>query len=270
MRYIFFGTPEVARATLAYLVSQGLVPVAVVTNPDAPKGRGHILTPSPVKEWAMTNGLTVLTPDSLDGFSTMEADLAVVVAYGKILPESLIQTFPKGVLNVHYSLLPLYRGAAPVEAALLNGDTETGVTIQRMVKKLDAGDIIASATLSISPTDTTLTLRERLTMHGAELLAKTLPDYLANRLTPVPQDETKATHIGKIDKSEGELDLSSPGEQNWRKYRAYFGGIGTYFFVDGKRIKITAAHLDGVGQFVIDRVIPEGGKEIEYEKFANR
>ncbi len=147
-RFIFFGTPPVAAETLRALLAEGFVPALVVTNPDAPKGRGLALTPSPVKLLASAHDIPVFTPETLDEAAQKEitsraASYAVVVAYGKIFPESLIHAFPKGVLNVHYSLLPKYRGATPMETALLQGETETGVTVQQMVKELDAGDILA-------------------------------------------------------------------------------------------------------------------------------
>lgn len=263
MNFIFFGTPDVSRDTLAHLYESGFKPVAVVTNPDAPKGRGQEMAATPVKEWALAHNLPVVT--SLTEVEAIKADLAIVVSYGKILPEALIQSFPLGVLNIHYSLLPRYRGAAPIEAALLNGDKETGVTIQRMVRKLDAGDVVAVEKINIEPADTTPELKQKLIKLGAELLVKILPDYVAGKLTLIPQDEALATHFGKIDKSAGELDLSAPDEENWRKYRAYRGGIGTYFFKDGQRIKITVAHFNPEEGFVIDRVIPAGGKETDYK-----
>ena len=268
MKFIFFGTPDVAKDTLEYLVESGLCPLAVVTNPDAPKGRGHVMTPSPTKEYAVAKGLPVLTPDSLNEefmkeVGALGADLAIVVAYGKILPEVLINSFPQGVLNIHYSLLPRWRGAAPVEYALLNNDQETGVTIQKMIKELDAGDIVAVRRVTIEENDTTVTLRPRLIKLGAELLIETLPLYLAGEIEATPQKASAVTFAPKLKKEAGEIKLDDDSQLNWNKYRAFAVWPGTYFFKGGKRYKVTdASFKDGV--FQIEKVIPEGGREIDW------
>lgn len=267
-KFIYFGTPYIARDTLAYLLEHGYRPEAVVTSPDAPRGRGLELTPTETKELALSNGIPVLTPTKLTPEAVEEilsygADYALVVAYGKILPEALINAFPKGVLNVHYSLLPKYRGASPVEAALLNGDATTGVAIQRMVYELDAGDILALREVEILPNETAKELRPRLVDIGAELLVETLPSFIDGTATFTPQDHSRATRSGKIPKSEGELQIQGNDEENWRKYRAFADGSGTYFFKDGKRVKIVSATLKN-GVFTPLRVIPEGKKETDY------
>lgn len=270
MKFVFFGTPNVASETLARLIESGFVPSLVVTNPDRPRGRGQQLSASPVKELALAHNLPVITPERLDAevlksIESVGADSAVVVAYGKIFSDELINLFPKGVINVHYSLLPKYRGAAPLEAALLNNDKETGVTLQKMVRELDAGDIVAAVTVSIEPSDTARSLRPRLISEGAELLVSNLPGYFGGEIVVHPQDVNLVTFAPKYNKADGELDLSLLGLNSWSKFRAFNDSIGTYFFKDGKRFKITAAHLGEHGEFVIDRVIPEGKKEIEYQ-----
>lgn len=274
-RFAYFGTPYVARDTLEILVERGHVPEVVVTSPDAPRGRGMQLTPCETKMWAQEQGLTVLSPDSItpEFIERMRGyDYAVVVAYGKILPQALIDAFPKGILNIHYSLLPKYRGASPVEAALLHGDAVTGVSIQQMVYKLDAGDVIAQREVVIEPNETTRELRPRLVTIGAELLADTLPAFTAGEITPAPQDHAQATHSKKIDKSEGELDLTGDPMLNWNKYRAYAESPGTYFFMErnGKRmrVKIVTARFES-GAFIPDRVVPEGKKEMRYAEFKS-
>lgn len=266
--FVFFGTPKVASDTLATLIGRSFIPRVVVTSPDAPRGRGLVLTPSPTKIVALEHGIEVLTPESLDpetvaSIKEYRCDYAICVAYGKIFPEELIATFPLGVLNVHYSLLPKHRGATPLEAALLAGDAETGVTIQRMVKALDAGDIIAQKSTPIGSFETARELRPRLIEMGAALLADTLPIYLAGEITPTAQDASLATHSHKLSKEDGLLSLDAPAEINWNKYRAYSDTIGTYFIKDGKRNKITAATFKD-GKFVVERVIPEGKNEIAY------
>jgi methionyl-tRNA formyltransferase len=271
--FVFFGTPEVASETLAYLIEHGFAPALVVTSPDAPKGRGLVLTPSPTKTLAVSHNIPVITPATLDEQAVADihaigAEYALVVAYGKIFPESLIESFPKGVINVHYSLLPKYRGATPLETALLNGEQKTGVTIQKMVRELDAGDVIAQESTTISESETARELRPRLIKMGAELLVNSLLGYLSGEVVPVPQDASQATRAYKIHKEDGLLDLSALAQENWYKYRAYADSIGTYFIENGKRMKITSASYKN-GKFVIERVIPEGKKEIAYADFRN-
>lgn len=275
-KFAYFGTPYVARDTLALLVDAGYRPEVVVTSPDAPKGRGQQLTPCETKVWALEHGLPVLTPTKLDeGFlselSTYSCDYGVTVAYGKIVPQSVLDHFPLGMLNVHYSLLPAYRGASPVEAALRNGDETTGVTIQKMAFKLDAGDILAQKKVGIEPEDTTLTLRPRLIQDGAQLLIQTLPDFLSGSIVLATQYEEKATHTPKIRKEEGGLSLSGDSVQNWRTYRALRESPGTYFYAqkDGQkiRVKITDAKLSN-GRFEVLRVIPEGKREQDFAYLA--
>lgn len=268
-KFVFFGTPTVASETLAVLLERGFSPALVVTSPDAPRGRGLVLTPSPTKTLALEHNLPMLTPEVLDA-ATIESikeyscDYALCIAYGKIFPEELIAAFPLGVLNVHYSLLPRYRGATPLEAALLAGDTETGVTVQKMVKTLDAGDIIAQQATPIAPLETARDLRPRLIALGATLLADTLPAYLAGEITPRAQDESLVSRSGKLKKEDGLLDLAAPNEENWNKYRAFADSIGTYFIENGKRMKITSASFQN-DHFIIKRVIPEGKKELLYK-----
>ncbi|TSC65092.1 MAG: methionyl-tRNA formyltransferase [Parcubacteria group bacterium Gr01-1014_91] len=266
--FAYFGTPRVAADTLATIIENGFVPAVVVTSPDSRRGRGLALTPPETKTLAVANNIPVMTPEKLDtenvaAISAFGCEYAVCVAYGKIFPEELISTFPRGVLNVHYSLLPKYRGATPLETALLSGENETGVTIQKMVKELDAGDIIAQEATSIGNDETAKELRPRLIEMGANLLAETLPRYLNGEITPVVQDASRASQARKIRKEDGLLSLDAPAEENWNKYRAYADSIGTYFFENGKRMKITSAEFAG-GKFRVLRVIPEGKREMGY------
>ncbi|MHB8660917.1 MAG: methionyl-tRNA formyltransferase [Minisyncoccota bacterium] len=273
-KFVYFGTPKVARDTLATLIGRGFIPAAVVTSPDAPKGRGLALTPSETKTLALAHGIKVLTPTSLDAetiasIRTLGCDYAVVVAYGKIFSEELIAAFPLGVLNVHYSLLPKYRGATPLEGALLAGDAETGVTIQKMTKELDAGAVIAQKATPIAPLETARELRPRLIDMGAALLADTLPAFLSGGMTPTLQDVSRASRTRKLKKEDGLLSLDDSAKTNWNKYRAYADTIGTYFFKDGKRVKITSAEF-AKGTFRVLRVIPEGKREIDYAVFLSK
>lgn len=265
-KIIFFGTPDVAARVLESLHTAGYDIAAVVTNPDAPVGRKHIMTPPPVKVIAEKLGLPVLQPEKITSdFRLTTGDLPVlgiVVAYGKILPQALIDSFPKGLLNIHYSLLPKYRGASPVEHAILSGDKTTGVTIQKLVFKLDAGPIVGVREVAIDNSVTTPELKDKLTEVGTELLLEILPNYLADEITPVEQDETLATHCGKIEKAAGELFATDSNIEKWRKYRAYFGWPGVFYFdSENKRNKVTLATFENE-KFVIKKIIPEGKTEI--------
>lgn len=273
--FAFFGTPYVARDTLAYLVEHGYTPSVVISSPDAPSGRGMELHPSDTKAWAQAHNIPVLTPaklnaDALKEIQSYECAYALVVAYGKILPEAALSLFPQGAINVHYSLLPKYRGASPVETALLQGDTVTGVTIQRMIYEMDAGDILAAREVAIHPTETTRELRPRLIQEGAALLIDILPAFENGTLPAVPQDHAEVTFAKKIAKEEGLLDLKGDAKMNWNKYRAYAESPGTFFFREknGKqvRVKIKSAVFQN-GTFTPERIIPEGKKEMEYTDF---
>jgi len=273
--FAFFGTPYVGRDTLAYLVEHGYRPEVVITSPDSPRGRGLTLTPCETKELALSLNIPVLTPEKLDEdaraqIASFNCEYGIVVAYGKILPQSLIEQFPLGLINVHYSLLPKYRGASPVETALRQGDTVTGVTIQQLVRELDAGDILAVSEVAIEPAETTRELRPRLVRIGAELLVYMLPEFEAGQTIRVPQEPSLATHCGKIDKGEGELSLTDDAQTNWNTYRGLAESPGTFFYADknGKRIriKIKTATFDG-SHFAPDRVVPEGKNEMSYSDF---
>lgn len=274
--FVYFGTPYVSSDTLEILRLRGITPALIVTSPDAPQGRGMKLTPSPTKQWAEENDIPVIAPEELDEDAIKEiqavgAEYGIAVAFGKILPRELISSFPKGVLNIHYSLLPKYRGASPVEGALLAGETMTGVTIQKMVYELDEGDVLAAKEVEIGPTETTRELRARLILEGANLLADMLPSFENDELEAVPQDHAQATYSGKISKEDGLLDLNGDAKENWNKYRAYAESPGTYFFVErnGKkmRVKIKSATFEN-GTFMPLRIVPEGKKETNYEDFS--
>jgi methionyl-tRNA formyltransferase len=247
----------------------------MVTSPDSQRGRGLTLTPSETKVWALENNIPVIAPEKITDevvaeIAKLGASYALVTAYGKILPESLINSFSLGILNIHYSLLPKYRGASPVEAALLNGDTVTGVAIQKMVPTLDAGDIVALKEVPIEPTETTRELRQRLVTIGAELLADTLPAFEAGAITPTPQNHELATRCKKIKKESGLLDLKSDPQKNWNKYRAYAESPGTYFFIPKGdkqiRMKLISATYEN-NTFMPERVVPEGKSEILFTDY---
>jgi methionyl-tRNA formyltransferase len=265
LKFAFWGTPSIASDTLQILIDAGFIPQVVITNPDRKSGRGLTITPSPVKILAEKYNIPVLAPEKIDSeFSSQlkayNIKLSIVVAYGSILPENIINLPTHGTLNIHYSLLPKYRGASPLESALLNGDIETGVTIQKMVMKLDAGDIVTQEKVAIDEQISKDELRKILITKGAELLIKTIPNFIEGKITPTPQVENDATHCGKIKKEDGLIDPNGDDKINYNKYRAYSGWPGIYFFENGKRIKITSARLED-GKFIIEKVIPEGKKE---------
>lgn len=277
MNIAFFGTPDFTVDFLETLSKQGFAPKLVITNPDRPVGRGMVLTSPAPKTWAIEQNIAYIQPEKitdevLHELSQTPWDLFVVVAYGKILPQALIDMPKFGTINVHYSLLPKYRGATPVESAILHGDSVTGVSIQQMRFKLDSGPIISERACQIDPNDTTLSLREKLNDIALVELPLTIEKIFEGTITPTQQDESLATHCGKISKADGEIRLNDDAILSDRKYRAHVGNVGTYFYTEknGKniRVKVTAAHLDGT-TFVIDEVIPENGKRQSYQQFLN-
>ena len=294
LNFIFWGTPDVASLTLDILKENGYMPSLVITSPDAKQGRKMILTPPSVKIWAIENNISYIQPEKLYEkeicnvlgtlSQTDEArraifqqknmrgekniiDFFLVVAYGKIIPEEILNIPKLGSINVHYSLLPKYRGASPVESAILNGDTETGVTIQKMVYKMDAGDILAQEKTNIGPDETAPELRKRLIKIGGELLIKILPELMEEKTKAIPQDEDKVIFSKKIKKEDGLVDLAvqSPSDL-YNKFRAYTHWPRTFFLKDGKRIIITDAVLEN-DKFIIRKVLPEGKREISWGEF---
>jgi len=266
-KIIFLGTPDVAVSVLNTLLDAGYEIPLVITSPDRPVGRKQVLTPTPVKKFAEEKGLKVFQPEKLGAEALEEiqksgAELGIVVAYGHIIPQIIINSLPKGFLNIHYSLLPEFRGASPVEQAILSGQEKTGTSIQKLIFKLDAGPIIAEEEFVLDNQITTPELKEKLTQISSELLIKILPDYLEGKIIPKEQDESRATHCKKILKSDGEINLSDPEDEKWRKYRAYFGWPGIFYFDEEcKRVKITEATFENE-KFIIKKIIPEGKKEI--------
>lgn len=264
LNFVLFGTPDVASETLETLKQAGFLPSLIVTATDKPQGRKMILTPPPVKAWAIENNIPYIQPEKITADTLPEVDLFIVVAYGKILPEKIINMPKLGSINIHYSLLPKYRGASPVEAAILNGENETGVSIQKMVFEMDAGNIIALEKIDILPTETAPDLRARLIKLGGELLVKTLLKIMSGDIKETKQEESLATFCKKIKKEDGLIDLNDNAEKNYNKFRAYANWPRTFFFKEGKRIIITKAHLKD-SKFVIEKIIPEGGKETSYK-----
>jgi len=232
------GTAELSCASLEKLAGDKNVSViAVVTQPDKPKGRDLKLTPSPVKILAQKLNLPVLQPpkardDKFIGeLRELQADLMVVVAYGQILPQSILDLPRYGCLNVHTSLLPKYRGAAPIQWAIANGDAETGVTIMKMDAGLDTGPVLAMRRTLILPTDDSQTLHDRLALLGAGLLAETIPAYVVGKISPQPQPVEGSTYAAKIKKEDGRIDWNQPAAQIWNRLRAFTPWPGAFAFL---------------------------------------
>lgn len=248
-KVIFFGSPEFALPALSRLISKKeFSPVAVVTQPDKPKSRGKTKSATPVKDLTLKHKLPVLEPENLDqkfktDFAKYKPDLAVVAAYGKIIPRAILAIPVKGFVNIHPSLLPKYRGSSPIQAAILNNDQQTGVTIMLMDLGLDSGDILAQKQIDILPEDNAGTMHDKLAKQGAELLIETLPDYLAGKITPQPQDNKQASLTKKINKNDGRINWQKTADQIRRQIRAMTPWPSAWTIFDNQLIKIAAANV---------------------------
>lgn len=229
------GSPDFAVPSLEHLAAAFEI-AGVITKPDRPAGRGRSLQPPAVKRSAQALGLDVFQPLKLDQASTLEVlkgwdpEVIIVAAYGKILPPQILSFAPHGSLNVHASLLPRWRGAAPIQAAILHGDQETGVTIMQMDPGLDTGPILTQMETKIKPDETGGELFDRLAPMGAQLLVETLPPYLAGEIKPMPQDDSQATYAPMLKKADGRLDFKEDARQLERQVRAYNPWPGSFFF----------------------------------------
>jgi methionyl-tRNA formyltransferase len=242
LRIVFFGTPAFAAPTLDALLSSRHTVVGVVTQPDRPRGRGQKTTASPVKDTAIAATLAVLqpasvkTPEFAAELSALQADIAVVAAYGQILTQQLLTTPRLGMINVHASLLPRYRGAAPVHRAIIDGGTVTGVTIMRMVKALDAGPMIAVERVPIGAEQTSEELEQHLARVGARLLLATLDDIAAGRSHETPQDDALASYAPRLTKDDGQIDWSWSAARIHNLIRGLHPWPHAVTFADGRRI----------------------------------
>ena len=250
MRILFMGTPEFAVFSLRALVEAGMDVVAVVTQPDQPKGRGYILTPPPVKVYAEERGIPVYQPERLkngafdETLAKIDPELIVVTAYGKILPKSVLE-YPKfGCVNVHGSLLPEYRGAAPMQRAILEGKRETGITTMLMDEGLDTGKMLLQARVPIGPNDNFETIHDKMGAAGAPLLVETIRRLAAGNITPTAQDDSKSTYAAKIEKSDCKIDFSESAQRVHDRIRA-LSPVPLAFtrLPDGKLLKVAASEL---------------------------
>lgn len=247
MKIVFMGTPQAAVPSLERLVTDGHEVVAVYTQPDRPSGRGQKLAASPVKEAALRLGLQLVQPsklrtdEALMEFESFGADLAVVVAYGRILPDGFLTAYPKGCINVHFSLLPKFRGAAPVNWAIVNGESVTGVTTMQMDSGLDTGDILLQAETGIGSGENSIDLMGRLSLLGADLLSKTLSDL--GRIVPQKQDNALATLAPILRKEDGRFDWDLPAALIERRIRGFQPFPTTYTTFRDKRLTLWKANV---------------------------
>lgn len=301
IRIVFFGTSEFAVPSLEALVRDGRFEiVAVVTRPDRPVGRHATITPPPVKVAAVKLGIPIFQPEKLKELprDALAADLFVVISYGKILPQWLLDLPKHGCVNVHGSLLPRWRGASPIQAAIAAGDTESGVTIMKMDAELDHGPILAMKSEPIRTDDTGGSLHNRLAILGAEMLPETLAKYLDETITPQEQHHAHATTCRILTRDDGKIDWTKSAEEIERLVRAYNPWPGTWTIHEEKRLKVLSVHFVGAGlprpgrgdrastgTFAVDgsqltvtcgddnvleltSVQPEGGKRMSGEEFV--
>ena len=253
LRVVFMGTPAFAVPSLEGLLAANYELVLVLAQPDRPAGRGRQPTPPPVAAFARERGLPLFQPPSLkppDTFARVREaapDVIVVAAYGLILRREVLELPPLGCLNVHASLLPKHRGAAPISAAILAGDTETGICLMQMEVGLDTGPVLARASTPIGPTDDTPTLTDRLALLGRDLLVDTLPRWAAGEIVPEPQDDTLATYAPKIVREDARLDWSRSAVELDRHVRAYRGWPDAFTTWQGKQVKVLAARRQESG-----------------------
>lgn len=298
MKIVFFGSPVTALPALNALLSAGDEIPLIITQPDRPAGRGQKLTPPAVKVYAQNHGLSYLQPGkirqdqkTLELIKEANPDVNVVVAYGQIIPTTIINLPPLKSLNIHFSLLPKYRGAAPVQWAILNGDRFTGVTIFQLNEKMDEGPILAQEMVEILPRENAPELETRLAHIGARLLLQTLENI--SRLGPREQDHSLATYAPKLTKEQGKINWQEPAEVIDRKVRAFVGWPGAFTFLQGQRLVITngqvtqgvmpearpgeIVQIDKSGIYVccgrktfylIEKVKPEGKKEMSAFAFS--
>lgn len=250
-RIVFFGTPDAAAVSLRALIERAGTEtqiVGVVTQAPKAVGRKQVVTKSPVHVLAEQHGIPVATPSKLDATFTqwlqeLKPDVAVLVVYGKILPEAVLAVPKRGFINVHPSLLPLYRGPSPVVSALRDGAAETGITIMQLDREVDHGPVLAQRSVPVAADATGGSLTDLLAQKGAELLVETLPRFLSGELTPQPQDHARATFTHKLERASGELDWSRLAAELALVVRAYDPWPGTYTCWDGKRLKVLAAQV---------------------------
>ena len=298
MKVIFMGTPDLAKAVLEALINSENEVLAVVTQPDKPKGRGYELTPPPVKVCAAERGIPVYQPVTLKNgelapiIDQYKPDAIIVAAYGQILPPYVIDFGNYGCINVHGSLLPEYRGAAPIQRAIIDGKTKTGITIMKMDNGLDTGDMLTKAEVDITPEDNFETMHDKLAEAGGELLVKTLAMLEKGEITPEKQDDSLSNYAKKIEKSDCLLDFTEDAYNVWCRIRGLSPIPLAFAYLKGKMVKfINAEYSDksceadpgtvvsleggkieiacGKGSIILTRLLPEGKSRMASSDFIN-
>lgn len=249
MKIIFMGTPDFAAKALEALDNQGHEIVLVVTQPDKERGRGKQVSQSPVKEYAVAHNIPVFQPikirekDNVEYLKGFDADICVVAAFGQILTEDILNMPKYGCVNIHASLLPKYRGAAPIQWSILNGEKQTGITIMQMDKGLDTGDMLMQKAIDIESDDTGESLFDKLMLLGADLICEALPKIEKGELTPIKQNEEESTYAGKITKDMGLIDFNNDSEVIERYIRGLNSWPSAYTILNGKTLKIWKAEI---------------------------
>lgn len=247
MNIVFMGTPAFAVPSLELLLAEGYSIAAVVTQPDRPQGRKKVLTPTPVKEAALRHGIPVLqpprlrSPEAVAELAEYKPDLIITAAYGQILPKSVLDMPALGCLNIHGSLLPAYRGGAPIQRSIINGETVTGITLMYMAEGLDTGDMIAKAEVPIQDDDTAGTMFEKLSQVGAELLLRELPRLLQGKVEAEPQDESKATYAPNLTRDDEKIDWNRTSREIYNQIRGLVPYSGGFTLWNGDVFKVWAA-----------------------------
>ncbi len=294
IKIVFMGTPIFSVSVLEGLIENYQV-VGVVTQPDKLVGRKKVMTPSPVKETALSNNIPVFQPikikENYDLIKQWNPDLIITCAYGQIIPQEVLDIPTLGCINVHASLLPKLRGGAPIQKSIIYGYDKTGITIMDMILKMDAGDIITQKETVISEDDTYQTLHDRLSLIGKELLLKTLPSIIDKTAVRTKQIEEEVTYAWNIKREEEKIDLTKSTKEVYNQIRGLFPKPGTYLYLDDKLIKVYSAvignekpkeigsitniYKDGIGistsdgEIIITKIQPEGKKEIEVSNYLN-
>tara|TARA_B100000745_G_scaffold58094_1_gene34435 strand:+ start:26325 stop:27182 length:858 start_codon:yes stop_codon:yes gene_type:complete len=276
IQFVFFGTPKLATIVLDELKKRDLLPALVVTAPDRPAGRGMQVAASPVKEWAQKHNIPTIEPETFDAraverIQSVSADVFVLAAYGKILPQTIITMPALGILNVHPSLLPKLRGPSPIRSAIREDHRTVGVSIMLLDEKMDHGPILKQEeyTPAVWP-PSAQELGDYLFLRGGSLLADVLPAYIQGEVTAIPQDDAKATYCHLFKKEDGELHFDDDPYTNLLKIHAYQGWPGTYFFTEtGVRVKVISAHMENTS-LIIDEVVPEGKNKMSYTDFISK
>jgi len=279
IKFAYFGSSRLSVIVLDELEKLAFLPTVVVTTPDKPQGRKLIVQPNVVKEWALSKNIPVLDPAKLDDsvvekLKGYDCQAFIVASYGKIIPKRILDIVPEKTLNIHPSLLPKYRGPSPLPTAMLDDAKDTGVSIMRLDEEMDHGPIVAQKPIHVNEWPTYEDFEEMMAREGAQLLASILPDWIAGKVKEKAQDHSQATYTKKIIKEDGLIDLTADAYSNFRKIQAYHEWPKAYFIFENKnenkniRVKITQASFKN-GKLEIEKVIPEGKKEMSYKDFLS-